>query len=446
MTTYGGATNSGTIFRVNPDGSDFALLHSFAGGASDGWYPSGSLIESGGMLYGMTPYGGAGSEGTVFRSNLDGSDFALLRSFAVSASDGSYPSTVIESGGLLYGVTQSGGASGYGGTIFKINPDGSDFALLRSFAGGASDGRYPAGALLESGGVFYGTTLQGGTSDLGTIFRINRDGTGFGVLYSFGGYTTDGTAPSGALVEFGGVLYGTAAGGGASDMGTIFRINPDGSGFAVLHSFSGSPSDGQNPYSALIESGGVLYGVTLGGGTSDNGTIFRINPNGSGFAILRFFAGGIADGARPNGKLLPLGGVLFGVTGNGGTSGLGTLFRINPDGSGFALVHSFSGSASDGISPAGSLIESGGVLYGATSRGGAGDDGTIFKVNSDGSGYALLHSFSDGDSAGVSPGGPFTPFAGSLYGATNAGGPASTGVLFRLDVHTPRARRHLGRE
>jgi uncharacterized repeat protein (TIGR03803 family) len=290
-------------------------------------------------------------------------------------------------------------------------------------------------------------TLVGGTSDLGTIFRMNRDGSGFALVHSFTGNASGGQYPSGSLLESGGVLYGMTQGDGALNLGTIFRVSSDGTGFAILHSFNGYDSDGQDPTGSLIECGGVLYGMTQGGGASRYyGTIFKVNPDGSGYALLHSFTGGASDGDGPYGSLIAVGDVLFGLTLQGGTSDRGTIFRINRDGSGFGLVYSFSGLPSDGSGPSGSLIASGGVLYGATLYGGASNDGTIFRIKPDGSGYALLHSFSEGDSAGVAPNGPLTPLAGSLYGATTGGGLGYVGVLFRLDLQAPRVRRHLARE
>jgi uncharacterized repeat protein (TIGR03803 family) len=488
MTQGGGGTaydGVGTIFKINPDGSGFALLHSFAGGVGDGAHPYDSLIVYGGVLYGMTSGGGTAYDGvgTIFKINPDGSGFALLHTFAGGSGDGMEPhGSLIAFGGVLFGMTNSGGA-GNKGTIFKINPDGSGYALLRSFAGGAGDGREPNGSLIASGGVLYGMTYYGGTYGRGTVFKINPDGSGFTVLYSLTGYAE--YAPHGSLIDYGGVLYGTTYSGGASDRGTVFKINPDGSGYAQLHSFAGGAADGNGPQDSLIESGGVLYGMTYYGGASNDGTIFKINPDGSGYALfhsfrggsidgfnpygslivlggalygmmssdylgnngtifrinsdgsgyalLHYFAGGSGDGMTPFGSLCVLGGTLYGMTYSGGASNNGTIFKINPDGSGHALLHSFAGGAGDGNGPQGSLIESGGVLYGMTLGGGAGNNGTIFKINPDGSGYALLHGFGGGAGDGKSPFGSLCVSGGALYGMTQLGGAGNLGTVFKMN-------------
>ena len=176
-------------------------------------------------------------------------------------------------------------------------------------------------------------------------------------------------------------------------LGTIFKINPDGTGFAVLHRLTGLPPDGGIlPMASLVALGGVFHGATPWGGTSHVGTIYRINPDGSGFALLRSFVAGWHDGACPNGTLVTFGGTLFGFTSQVGPSAIGAVFKVNRDGSGFVLLHSFMGGGFDGAYP-NSLIAADGVLYGTTFRGGAQDSGTIFKINPNGSGFALLHWF-----------------------------------------------------
>ena len=474
MTKYGGVGDAGTVFKVSTNGGGFTLLHSFSG--ADGSQPFGSLVASGGLLYGMTNYGGTGSLGTIFASDPNDSRFVLLHSFPGSDGDGEYPSgPLLAFGGALYGITSYGGA-GNGGTVFKVNPDGSGFALLHSFTGGAGDGSRPYGSLTAWNGALYGMTSWGGAGDCnrwapgaggGTIFKINPDGSGFALLHSFGGGASDGMEPYGSLVAFDGVLYGMTSGGGLggcyspspgapSGNGTIFRIDPDGGGFAVVHSFAGGADDGLNPYGSLIVSDGVLYGMTFGGGPGDChssgpggvlpsgcGTIFKVNPDGRNFALLHPFTGGSLDGARPVGSLVSAGGALYGMTSSGGAGGGGTIVRVNADGSGFAVLHSFAGGAGDGADPSGSLLASGGVLYGMTYFGGTSNTGTLFKIVPDGSGLAILRSFSGADGAYPGYGSALTAVGGSLYGTAPSGGIADGGVLFRLDVGQHQVRRHL---
>ncbi|MBX3221500.1 MAG: hypothetical protein KF795_13340 [Labilithrix sp.] len=336
---------------------------------------------SGSTLYGMTNQGGASDLGTVFKVNTDGTGYALLRSFAGGAADGSSPQgSLAVSGSTLYGMTYLGGASNLG-TVFKVNTDGTGYVLLRSFAGGTADGGYPYGSLAVSGSTLYGMTYLGGASNLGTVFKVNTDGTGYALLRSFAGGTADGRYPYGSLVLSGSTLYGMTIGGGASSVGTVFKVNTDGTGYALLRSFAGGTADGRSPYGSLAVSGSTLYGMTNQGGASDRGTVFKVNTDGTGYALLRSFAGGAADGRSPYGSLAVSGSTLYGMTNQGGAFNLGTVFKVNTDGTGYALLRSFAGGTADGGSPLSSLAVSDSTLYGMTPLGGASDrGGTVFRV------------------------------------------------------------------
>ena len=177
----------------------------------------------------------------------------------------------------------------------------------------------------------------------------------------------------------GSTLYGTANGGGAFDVGTVFKVNTDGTGFALVHSFAGAPNGGREPYGSLIASGSTLYGTTRLGGASSAGTVFKVNTDGSGFALLHSFAAAAGNGRQPYCRLVLSGSTLYGTTSLDGASTLGTVFKVNTDGTGFALLHTFAGGAADGNRPTGSLVLSGSTLYGMTLLGGASNVGTVFR-------------------------------------------------------------------
>jgi uncharacterized repeat protein (TIGR03803 family) len=253
------------------------------------------------------------------------------------------------------------------------------------------------------------------------------DGSGFSLLHSFAG--PDGAFPlSNVIQDPDGTLYGTAEFGGAANGGTVFQMAPDGSGFTVLHCFSGS--DGNDLSAGLIQAAdGTLYGTTFGGGDAGSGTVFQMTPDGSGFTVLHSFTGGTMDGANPKGGLLPgPDGTLYGTTLRGGDANLGTVYQMAPDGSGFALLYSFSGP--DGASPLSNVIQGpDGTLYGTTVSGGDFRTGTVFQMAPDGSGFMLLHSFL----------GAFQPTAGltqgpdgTLYGTTTGVEILNGGVVFSL--------------
>ena len=151
--------------------------------------------------------------------------------------------------------------------------------------------------MILSGNTLYGTAIAGGVSGYGTVFAVNTDGTGFTNLHSFTGGTNDGVYPNGGLILSGNTLYGTANQGGTGNNGTIFGVNTDGTGYATLHYFAGD-SQGAQPTCALLLSGDTLYGTTDYGGSANDGTVFGVNTDDTGFAILYSFTGG-SDGAHP---------------------------------------------------------------------------------------------------------------------------------------------------
>jgi uncharacterized repeat protein (TIGR03803 family) len=184
------------------------------------------------------------------------------------------------SDGALYGTTQQGGSANVG-TVFRISKDGLNYSVLVQFAGGAGDGKWPRSALIEgSDGAIYGETGFGGIADIGTAFKLNKDGSGYAVLRMFSNGIIEGKYPSGGFVELGGVLYGSTYSGGAADRGAVFKMNKDGSGFEVLKSFLGV--DGQYVAASLVSGrDGCLYGTTCGTSSSGQGggtsTVFRVS-------------------------------------------------------------------------------------------------------------------------------------------------------------------------
>jgi uncharacterized repeat protein (TIGR03803 family) len=221
------------------------------------------------------------------------------------------------------------------------------------------------------------------------VFKVNTDGTGFTVLHDFTG-SSDGASPEGRLILSGNALYGTANEGGASGNGTVFKVNTDGTGFTNLYNFSGG-GDGGYPH-GLILSDNTLYGMAQFGGSSTNGTVFTLHTDGTGFTVLHNFTalsvpytGNNGDGANPVDGLILSGNALYGTAGSGGSAGNGTVFTLNTDGTGFTVLHTFtptSGSNStngDGASRA-VLFLSGNTLYGTTIDGGSSGKGTIFSL------------------------------------------------------------------
>jgi uncharacterized repeat protein (TIGR03803 family) len=215
-----------------------------------------------------------------------------------------------------------------------VNPDGSGYTVLKNFAFGATGpGANPMETLLEgSDQILYGTTYGGGVSNKGVVFSLTKDGSTYGILKAFGSPSSDGENPMSPLLEASdGMLYGCAYGGGGTNAaGTVFRLRKDGTGFGVILSFVGLGQDGRHPCGNLVEwTDGALYGTTERGGTNDQGTLYRVNKDGSGYSVLANFGG--AWGVYPRGGLTRgPDGALYGTTDQGGQMGFGTVFRYGP--------------------------------------------------------------------------------------------------------------------
>lgn len=343
--------------------------------------------------------------GSVLAGQSSAQSFRVVHDFA--GPSGAYPfSGLISSGNTLYGTTRNGG--GGDGTVFAVNTDGSGLQILRSFSSAdRTNGVEVSGGLISSGDKLYATTEFGGAHSAGIIFKLNTNGDAFTNLYSLAfmpipSYTnSDGAWPYAGLTLLGNTLYGTASHGGGSGNGTVFAINTDGSDFTVLHTFTATASDGSGPFGGLILSGNTLYGTTANGGSSGNGTVFAVNTDGTAFTNLYSFTGG-SDGANPPGALTLSGGTLYGTANSGGSSSNGTVFAINIDGTEFRTVHSFSSLStdssgnyvnSDGAHPIADLLLLGNNLYGTATSGGAYGSGTIFAVSTDGTGFSTVHNF-----------------------------------------------------
>lgn len=459
-TYWGGAAGAGVVFRLNTDGSGYRVLRSFSRTDGDAGYPERTRLKEGldGALYGTTLWGGAERQGAIFKLNKDGSGYRVLRSFG--ADDKPFtelsPSgvLVIDQAGALYGTTQLGGAN-FAGTVFRLRPDGSDYGITYTFSGsGAVEGDYPASALLlSSDGALYGTTTHGGgtpayrySSGNGLVFKVNRDGSDYRVLHRFEGRYVTGNYHQHALIQGrDGVLYGTTELGGTNNRGSVFTLTRDGSAFRTLHDFlPDAEDDGRYPRAGLSEGrDGALFGTTWSGagGAHSAGTVFRLNKDGSGYAILHQFGNPEMDGAGPVASVVEASdGSLYGTTESGGSHGVGTVFRLEEDGSGYTVLHSFGSRGSDGAAPRAALVEgSDRALYGTTPSGGSseGGGGTVYKLQKDGTGYTLLHVFPSNQADGWGPGAALVEgHDGALYGTTttsyyrDAAGP---GTVFRLN-------------
>jgi uncharacterized repeat protein (TIGR03803 family) len=318
----------------------------------------------------------------------------------------------------------------------------SSYKSLYSFKGG-SDGASPEATLVGVNGALYGTTNgRDVASDFGTIFEVQVDGQER-VLHRFQN-GKDGAYPLGSLLAVNGALYGTTnAGGTASGFGTIFEENVDGSGYKVLHRFSGTTGrDGAGPAGGLLAVSGVLYGTTQSGGANGYGTVFKLGENGAAYKTLYSFSNPYQtkDGADPEGSLIAVGSILYGVTYAGGSGcynpplpGCGTVFSVTASGKEKVLYRFGRNGASDGANPAAGLLYVAGTLYGTTSQNANATCfentgcGTVFAVSPAGK-ERIIHRFgTTGTARGATPEAALTAMSGVLYGTTFGGGTGGPG-------------------
>jgi len=358
----------------------FNVLHDFGQG-SDGRDPQGSLVSSPGVLYGMTKYGGSNGAGMVFSMLQDGTGYSNLFDFAPNLTGGSPGGTPRFILGDLYCLTMYGGTNN-DGVLFTMAPDGTGYSNIYEFGSTPGGGRKPLGHVSLNWPYLIGLTAYGGSNDDGVVFSVAANGSSYTNLHHFGPGTANGSEPCDSLVGDGTWLYGMTRHGGTADDGVIYRIGPDGSGYAQLHSFDmSSDANGAVPEGSLLRVAGTLYGMARYSGANNQGAIFKIGTNGTGYAHLHDFAGGTSDGGRPFGELIRDNDRLYGMTTYGGTANSGVVFRIGLDGSSYTVLHHLTGGTSNGAWPYGGLLAIDGVLYGLTRFGGAYNGGVLFSLD-----------------------------------------------------------------
>jgi uncharacterized repeat protein (TIGR03803 family) len=453
------------------------------------------LLASDGRVYGVTSCGGDLYGGTAFRIDPDGQNFTVLHEFGgglvypfsplIEASDGNFYGTTIQS------------ADGFG-AVYRMTPTGEVTVLHSfSFAFGGQQGRRPNALIQAANGEFYGTAQEGGSHRHGTFFRIRQDGS-FKVLRDF--KTPFGWAPTGDIVQApNGNFYGVTQFSGTRGQGTVYRIKPDGD-ITILHAFGSHPGEGRNPTGLMRASDGKFCGPTLHGGADrgdGTGTLYRMSANGKITTLRKFdaFAGGPASDerlarignrrfplwhllsrratqdpvvvgvqaappvdtanaedraavfhtthvlvdfrAKETAPRMPLSGVIladdgnfYGTTSRGGSSLVGTIFRMTPKGR-MTTLHEFSGQ--DGNTPFGGLVQGNdGALYGAVSVSDGSSAGVIYRMALDGS-FSVIHVLKADRSEGWAADSALVQSRdGYLYGTLSRGGAYDGGVFYRI--------------
>jgi len=315
------------------------------------------------------------------------------------------------------------------------------------------DGANPAAGLVLSDGVLYGSAVNGGSQGAGVAFYLMADASVFKAFRTFTN-TPDAANPQGDLVISGNRFFGSAF-GGVNGVGAVFGGQTNGS-VSVLWSFSpvspdaATNSGGASPSAALALAGGTVFGTTTAAGAFANGTVFSLSTNGAVFSVLHNFSlldsvmGTNTDGAQPWSGLVLGGNILYGTASAGGAGGNGVVFSVNTNGGNFTILHHFSAmnpdtaTNSDGAIPIGGLVFSNGALYGTTSTGGQFGRGMLFSMQTNGLGFSVLHHFSATDpiigtnTDGTAPCATLMLSGNVLYGTAPDGGTGANGTVYSV--------------
>ncbi len=339
MTQGGGAYSKGNIFKVFANGTSFTTMYSF--NTSTGYAPLGSLIQSysNSKLYGLAQLGGANNAGVIFSFEPSTNIYTDLIDF--NTTNGSTPvgNIIQASNGLIYGMTQLGGISG-DGVLFCLDPANNNYTVLINFSG--TNGSFPNGSLIQAtNGLLYGMTLQGGATNLGTIFSYNISTNILSTVINFTGNNgaSPGSNPHGSLVQLtDSTIYGLTRLGGNNNGGVLFGLNPINNAYTNLYSFG--TFGNHYPNGSLCKGpGDTLYGMTTGGGALA-GSLFKYDVANNGLSTPVFFS----NNEHPKGSFFLSGnGLMYFMTDSGGATNNGKIMVYDPVNQTANVVHLFDG-------------------------------------------------------------------------------------------------------
>jgi uncharacterized repeat protein (TIGR03803 family) len=314
----GGGNQYGTVFSFDPFTKSETPVYTFLGGSTDGRQPTGTLIQSASNLYGTTIEGGTSGGGTIFDFNTSTHVESTLYSFGGYMGDGFAASgSLVQSGAKLYGVTNEGGG-GYG-TIFEFDTTTNAEAVLYSFKNDPTDGIMPVGSLILSNSTLYGIAGQ-------ALFQFDLTTNQEKILHFFGG-AGDGNSPTDPLLLSGSKLYGLTLVGGEYGDGALYDYDLATNTETVLYSFAGGSADGKWPEGGLVQSGPMLYGMTESGGLFADGTVFAFDTDGNTESSVESLDTNLGDLA--DGSFIVSSNTLYGTTRAGGADNGGTIVSFS---------------------------------------------------------------------------------------------------------------------
>jgi uncharacterized repeat protein (TIGR03803 family) len=422
-TTSGNSGSAGIVYKVDPAGLSYEILASMPAGQSC----VSLAIGPDHYLYGAMPYGGLHGCGYIFRMDSTGQHFTNILSFA-GGRDAANPAAIaFSSDGHLYGIGQNGGAGGVG-AIFRMWTNGSSYVLIHSFD--TAHGNTPHSLLIGADGKLYGTCVKGGTSGFGSIWQCSASGNEMD-LYAA---TATDNSLSGVTQALNGLLYSAAPSGGPGSAGEVISISTTGTEKQIC-TFNAAQNAISSPLAVVPDVTGALYGYCQSGGAHGAGAIFSLDPQTGTLTDLYDY---------PLNGNSPLIGMFIGqdsriyatqYQGNigAGAGSQGGVFAIRTNGSGYAPIHQFV-DFFDAQYPYQLAMTSTGTLIGATAGGGAYNNGVVFSVQPDGSQYAVIRDRPE--SAG-----DFFPYSGfslnqdgNIYWWSETDGKNGDGDIEKIDL------------
>lgn len=315
------------------------------------------------------------------------------------------------------------------GKIFSLDTSGTYTVIASGQIPNGGNG--PSSPLVEdpSTCALYGVVQNGST-----VYKLTQSG-GVWTATSLG--NAPGGTTNGQLVRIACVgntnhtcIYGisTNFGGGS---GTLWKLDESTTppSFTTLHVFTGT-GDGLNPVGGVVikgTTGRTLYGVTVSGGTGTGGlgTVYSYDLTNSTYTVIYSFQGGTSDGSHPQAAPYFDGlGNMYGTTQNGGSSGVGVVWKLDNNGN-ESIIHQFTGGTSDLNQPFSRLVSSGTALYGTAIWAGANNAGGVYKLVQDQQGnwiFSIVYSFAGGTSDGNHPYAPVVFWNSGIYVLTWQGG------------------------
>lgn len=434
-TAQGGSLNNGVLYSINADGTNYRVLHNFAPGNIGFAPPAGNIsIASNGRIFGSISQHYSDGINTYRLFKVDTSGENLSYFFNVNQRENGHfnQDILLQDDEDIFFPTAEMGR--HDGGVFN-HVDTAGFSNIGLYHYGASPtGFRPTGALIKAtDGKVYGITSIGGVSGNGTIYSVNQDGTGYTKLHEF--TDAEGYNPTGKLLEASdGKLYGTLQSGGATNAGGIYTLNKNGTGFQIIYSFP-DISLGYSPMGGVWEDNtGALFGVT-NYSLSGYGVVYKVNKNGSNYTVLKSFDN-FSELTYPSDGLRFYNDYLYGICNNGGPDFKGGVFRLRRDGTDYSAIHVFTGTA-DGSNPATTPVRvSNGKLIGTTPNGGNQFAGIMYSMDPNGANYTILKEFSYSNDAYSPSGGVIQASNGLLYGtAFSSITPGFSTVLYRINLN-----------